>query len=569
MARMMPSVIDPQRSPPGEVELFNLLSEHGPPTWIGLHSLDLPDHVRQIEGELDFLVLIPGVAAVCVEVKSHQRVVRDTNGLWRLGDREPTPHSPFRQASEAMYSARAKVRERQNLATVPFVSVVAFPRCRFDLPATEWAEYQVIDESDLQLHGIVGALTRAGTRHREKLNSTPAATWFRDDAGEPTVEQCEQIARILRPNFERSRSPKARRSEIQGEIRRYTEEQFGALDILDANARIVFTGGAGTGKTFLALEAARRANLQGARVLLVCYNRLLGAWMKREAAPLGELTDAGTLHSIMLRISGAAVPDNASHRFWSTELPTSSIEALLDGHPSAASYDVVVIDEAQDVCSPDYLDVLDLLVTGGLSDGKVLAFGDFEHQAIYTSSDARDLLAERMTFAAGTLRDNCRNRPRIGAIATSASGRELYRGYRRNDDGIEVLIRPYKTPADQTTILTTLIDTFREDGYQLGDIVILSPLGHQPAHESLTNPHTRWLAPADADTAPKIGTSTIHAFKGLEAAAVIVTDVTDLDNLHNRQLLYIAATRATDRLAFCVAQQAIPQLQSLIIGGTP
>ncbi len=40
----------------------------------------------------------------------------------------------------------------------------------------------------------------------------------------------------------------------------------------------------------------------------------------------------------------------------------------------------------------------------------------------------------------------------------------------------------------------------------------------------------------------------IHRFKGLEAPAVIVTDVTDLDDPDARSLLYVGCTRALHRL---------------------
>ena len=125
MARMIPAVIDASHSPPGEVEIFTLLRDRAPGSWTVLHSLDLPQHKRQIEGEADFLVLIPGVAAICLEVKSHQRVLRDASGLWRLGQEQPTARSPFRQAADAMHSIRRRASEHPGLEAVPFLSVVA------------------------------------------------------------------------------------------------------------------------------------------------------------------------------------------------------------------------------------------------------------------------------------------------------------------------------------------------------------------------------------------------------------------------------------------------------------
>jgi len=567
MARMIPAVIDPVRSPPGEVELFGLLQRDAPADWIVLHSVDLPHHVRQIEGELDFLVLIPGVAAICLEVKSHQRVIRDASRLWRLGNDQPALRSPFRQAAEAMHSTRKQLSERRELDGVVFTSAVAFPRCRFEVPATEWEPWQVFDESALTLHGITDVLNRIGASARSKLAEAATASWFRAELHEPTAEQCSTIVATLRPRFEQSRSPKARRAEADGEIRRYTAEQFDALDELDANPRVVFSGAAGTGKTFIAIEAARRAAVQGDRVLFCCYNRLLGKWLQRESAPLGEHVTCGSLHSIMRSIADVPVPHDPSPTFWSDELPARAIEALLDDHQHAGSYDLVVVDEAQDICTTAYLDVVDLLARDGLSGGRLLAFGDFEHQSIYTDVDSRALLIARSNASTFKLKENCRNRPRIGFIATRSFGRDPYRKYRRPDDGIEVVIRTYAGPDEQSEVVCELIDSARADGYQLGDIAILAPVAQQPAWEGLPSKHRAWCVDAGQTSSAKIRTSTIHAFKGLEAAAVIVTDLEDLVSVQARQLLYVAATRATDRLALCVHRTAIPQLETLLTGG--
>ncbi len=301
--------------------------------------------------------------------------------------------------------------------------------------------------------------------------------------------------------------------------------------------------------------------------MLGCYNHLLGDWIKKEAAPLGDQVTAGTLHSLMRRVSAVEVPHDASQQFWAEELPARAIDALLDGHPLSGSFDVLVVDEAQDVCTPVYLDVLDLLVKGGLSAGRVFALGDFEHQSIYSGQDARDLLGERMQLAECPLSDNCRNRPRIGSLASSAFGRNPYGAFRRADDGVEVVFRRYRDAEEQSANLASLVDQFRSDGYQLGDIAILSPLAHG-AVERLGAPHSGWVAPAAASPGPKIRYSTVHAFKGLESPAVIVTDLTSLASNKQRLLLYIAATRATDRLGLCVAEAAVPELQRLIIGGS-
>lgn len=105
MARLIPNFIH-DSAPPGEKELFatlrDQLQRHD---WVVMHSLNLPRHLRRNAGEIDFLIMIPGKGILVLEVKSHGSV-RYQNGVWSLGNEEPTVRGPFKQAAEAMYSLK-------------------------------------------------------------------------------------------------------------------------------------------------------------------------------------------------------------------------------------------------------------------------------------------------------------------------------------------------------------------------------------------------------------------------------------------------------------------------------
>ena len=60
---------------PGEIEFFKRL-KNDPSTenWWVLHSYYLSDHIKQKEGEIDFIVFIPNKGIVVVEVKSHKQI---------------------------------------------------------------------------------------------------------------------------------------------------------------------------------------------------------------------------------------------------------------------------------------------------------------------------------------------------------------------------------------------------------------------------------------------------------------------------------------------------------------
>ena len=150
MARMMPAYC-PDNAPPGERALYDALATD-PSTdgWIVLHSLAIAEHVRQVEGEADFVVIVPTRGVLVIEVKSHRSVDILDDGSWRLGTNAPTARTPFQQAQEAMYSVRQYLQNRgvAELRSIPVTYAVWFThlRARTMIPdSPEWQEWQILD----------------------------------------------------------------------------------------------------------------------------------------------------------------------------------------------------------------------------------------------------------------------------------------------------------------------------------------------------------------------------------------------------------------------------------------
>ena len=173
MARLIPPVF-PEDAPPGEKSVFRALArDDETDDWIVLHSLNIAEHVRNPEGEADFVIVAPGLGVLVVEVKSHDHFSFD-DGVWRLGNQAPTTRGPFKQASEAMHSIRKELlRKKVELRSIPTLSAVWFTatRARTMLkPTSEWADWQVLDSEDLK-NDPIGALRRtfaAGIAHLDE-----------------------------------------------------------------------------------------------------------------------------------------------------------------------------------------------------------------------------------------------------------------------------------------------------------------------------------------------------------------------------------------------------------------
>lgn len=562
MARMIPPYCSEKCISPGERALFaKFRDDPATKDWIVLHSLALAKHSTRAQGEVDFVVLVPNEGILCLEVKAGE--VDRKEGLWIYGGVDKSAVGPFVQASEGMHEVK-KYLSSKNPALKPllYFSGVFFTKISFDIQSTEWHPWQFADKGTLSAVPVSECCLRILRRAHKYLSETPSAKWYDKKWSRPGPDEVKEIATLLRGNFECPVPPDYENKLREQEILRFTEEQYAALDLLDENDRVVFKGPAGTGKTFLALEAARRSVARGNRTLLACYNRLLGGWIgdrtKQFAdAHYGHL-DCGTFHRILLNLSGKRVPKKADGNFWKVELPECVMERALSGEIKTPLWDMVILDEAQDLVCDTYFDVLDLLLEGGMAGGKWAFFGDFEKQAIYSdavSENHQAVLLEIIRRRAPShskypLRINCRNPRKVAEGIQMVSN--LRPGYSRvlaSDDFGDMEIKYYKDNNEQKTQLYNLLKQVSKQ-FPLKDISVLS------LRDDKTSCAARIRIQADPPLVQaKIGEkenavrfTTVHSFKGLEASAIILTDIDCISGIQHESLLYIGMSRAKHRL---------------------
>ena len=542
--------------------------------WIVLHSVDIARHVRQIEGEADFVILVPELGVLCLEVKAGDVSRRDGVWIYRYGaETKETKRSPFKQASDAMHSLRNYVGNKNALLqNILFISAVAFTKIEFREASPEWHRWQHVDRTDVTRRPVSDWCTDILRQAHRHVSRQSSPGWYDSARAKPSSKQIEAIVGLLRPDFEYFRVPGEEAREVDEAIRKYTENQFAALDEMEENPRTLFKGLAGTGKTLIALEAARRAMMDGKRVLFVCFNHLLGDWLGDQARLIAEETggeiDCGTLHSILLKTAAMGVPRGADSTFWREALPAAAIEQILDADEEITIWDQLIVDECQDFNEESYFDFLDLRLAGGLSAGNWVMFGDFDRQAIYGKTlDIPALLRQRAPgHTVFRLRDNCRNTfPIARSIELLCAPDPGYKEILHRGDAPKTEVCFYSDFAKQQRQLATELRQLLEI-FAPADIVVLSTRKEkQSVAASLASVGEIWLQPLTGRTDNDgIRFGSIHAFKGLDAAAVVITDIGSIKSDHEQSLLYVGMSRARQRLTLLLDEACRPDYRTAI-----
>ena len=563
MAVMIPAA-PPSDVPPSERRVFEKLkTSTGTDKWTVLHSLALSSALTGQFGEIDFLVVIPGLGLVCIEVKGGGVAVR--NGVWTTknaqGEVATLKRSPFAQAKEGMWKLRQALENRFGAHSVemkcPVGWMVVLPDVVCPPPSPEFVRAEAIDVEDMRAD--------IALRLAQAPSLAAAALWPGKIA--PSEPVCRRLVDFLRPSFERPECDATRTWDAERRLVELTAQQFDVIDGLFDNDRVLVHGAAGTGKTVLALEAARRHAASGRRVLLTCFNRRLGDWLADETRASGPgRVVAGNLHRILrddiLASQFASEIDADKPDFGSGFFAVGAL-AQVD---LRRAYDVVAIDEAQDFDPGCLREVI--AAWSDRSDCRIMVFGDFSRQALYDASarSIGDLKTTLGRFATYGLSINCRNTRRIVRTIDSVTGLTGARISERAPEGDPVVTTYFADKIELIGKVNERVADLRTAGFAAGDIVILGPRKLENSGlADLRRIGGFDFGPLDGRSPRAVGYSTIHAFKGLERKVVLIVDITCDDPEGSDALLYVGMSRAMLRLFLFVEAAARARLDARIL----
>lgn len=502
------------------------------------------------DGETDFLVCHPDLGYLCIEVKGGGVGFDSHSGDWFSIDRQQRKHAinnPISQALKAKYSVRTKLNEHPRWKDLSLTNVlrghaVFFPDVgnanvfsRPDMPAT-----------------LIGC---AKDLQAPKAWIDAAFTYWGNDVSSFTPLGRRGLD-VLRDVFARSFvvTPLVSSLLAEQEARRLilTKDQMRVLDFLRSHRRVAVSGGAGTGKTVLAVEKARRLASEGFRTLLTCYNRQLANYLSSICNTVPNL-EVMSFHQLCHRqveranrVSGRDLVAEAKVTYpgkdlYDVQLPNAlsySLEILDD------RYDAIVCDEGQDFREEFWVPLEFLLSEYDKS--PLYIFYD-DNQNIYARAGSFPIKDE--PFALTT---NCRNTAPIHVAAY-----KYYKGLPVNPpdiQGDEIQYEGASSRDQQATIINArIVDLIAKQGVAPGDItVLIADALHKADYYAalrrfpLPKPAT-WLEEG-SQTSNRVLVDTIQRFKGLESPIVILWGLDSIDFSKSQELLYVGFSRAKSLL---------------------
>jgi len=547
MAVLIPEV--PKECPNSERHVYERLGRELPEDWVVLHSLGLGKHDKKIWGEADIVVLST-LGVFALEVKGG--TVDCAAGVWSFGGDFASytkRESPWAQAMGAL----GAVRERLWKADPVFKEIlfgfgVAMPYTTFTATGVEIVPEVLLDRRTFRQP--LKLYLNAVARHWRAECLQRHGREYRGLTG-PELRRARQI---LRPDVETALSLGGYLTGLDDRLLQLTNQQIRASRRMAANPRTVVRGAAGTGKSVIAVERACQLSAEGKRVLYLCFNQLLAAHVRtglqRDAR--AARVDVWHVHALYRDLIARAgllprlqAEDGEAPDFFPKRFPELAAEALCE--VSHEGWEVLVIDEAQDLLTPEHLDAFDLMVKDGLRRGRWHVFLD-PQQNIY-GVEVQERVAERLAEGAPAFDDlyeNCRNTRQVAVQASIISGIDL--AIAGAPDGPDAALHYYASPGEAVAALAALVREMIGSDVRAQDIAILST--RRPENSLLAGTQElagRRLADPLDETVLRSGGllfTTMHAFKGLERQAVIAIDMDGIGEEFWSMLHYAGLSRA-------------------------
>ena len=479
-------------------------------------------------GEADVVVFNPQYGLIVFEIKAGNVYLKD--GQWFYASGKPMKQSPLSQARRNRYALmkRLELKLGTDVNKLNITHAVWFPDVRWQAAIT------LLEAPSINFIFDKTCLANPEPRLLKIFFelSNNFVTW--------TKTQQRLLKELLAPDCHLLVPLASKIDDTVHQLLTATEQQINILRLLRHQQRLLVEGGAGSGKTLLAVTLAREHALLGKDVLLTCFNKALALQLKLSLADYPNITVIHFHDLVRLACEQSGTPydvpedKEALSLFFQEGCADLLLHAVEQG---AKKYDTIIVDEAADFRTTWWIAIEAL----GLPAFSWYCFYD-KHQAIFWEHEPW-----HAPFAAQVmpLEVNLRNTQPVGTLAANLGHCPLPADFR-----IKSGIKPELCVCDDFDVMATKLQQLlhhliNEEQVSPERIAILSPYRYTNLKSTWSNGLKTFVVNEEVATPIKgqIAIATIQSFKGLESDIVILVGITK-QSANNKELLYVGASRA-------------------------
>ena len=517
--------------------------------WLGLR----PDG-EEIDGECDFIVAHGELGMLTLEVKGGAVAYDPRTDRWTSRDRWRVTHNiknPVQQARSAKHELLRKLKTSPQWKS---------RRIR--------ARHGVVLPHSSALPGDLGADMLQRIFCFAETFEGGFRDWILERFGDalpdegPTkkmdADGLQALEKLLAKPFQLRTPLGTLLSQDDAALQVLTQQQFHILRTIEAVPRAAISGAAGTGKTVLAMEEARRCAEHGARTLFICYNSGLAMDVRRRLKD-GPSVATMTFHELCATLAAraalgppAGIPERQLFDEVWPELLMQAYERLSDDR-----YDAIIVDEGQ-----DFLPLWWTAVQAGLDpdgSGLLRIFYD-NNQRVYASAND---LPEEVALIPIRLTLNLRNTRRIHELV-----RQHYTGHEIEavgPEGVEVRWISINKPDEMGKVVSDCVGRLCSLEHVSPDNIAVL-VATETAIEGIAQRKRLgafYTGHCEEQTEGRIIVDSVRRFKGLERPVVIIAATPE--TAINEELSYVALSRARTHLVVAGSEKILNRMRGITL----
>ena len=467
------------------------------------------------DGEIDFLIFHPNKGFLVIEVKGGKIDYDNISQKWfttnRYGDRNQIKN-PFEQAKSNHYALRTKLQQTHLTKNFNYRTgyAVMFPDCNIQNSNVSFSYDNEIFLDRKQI--TADTIQKEINKFFHYWHPSHLRTPFNKN---PVIKTFAHSWKFESPLLEHIENARHQQLEL-------TEQQYLLINFLNRQRQAKICGCAGSGKTFIAAEKAKRLKEEGFNPIFLCWSKALRNWLNSRLRKL--------------------------------DIPVLTVtEFFRKKERENILYDSIIIDEGQDV-PMEYWGNISKLIE---DDSIIYIFYDDNQKIYFKGEDTIPILKNQKPYQ---LSFNCRNTKSIHSLSLP-----FYRGV----DKPESLVKIDRTPELilvkdklENSLKETLDYLTQKEKIPLRNITILTPRkgerkgpSYPPVKSIFKSPFVEigeYNIVRESNLRNKnksVFCSTIQSYKGLENDIIILTELDGIINQKNiEEVLYVGLTRCKGHL---------------------